>query len=269
VRQVYIESMIVEVTPQGGRVRLPVAGPAGQQRRQQGLVAAPTSGTSGNNIIDLTSTPAGGTGHRSGAGRHGLNIGLLQPSTAHTAGCPGALLQTQSRHQHPVHAQPDHAGQRRGQDRGRRERALHHRQFTNTGTGATVNPFQTIERKDVGITLRIKPQIGEGGAVRMTIFQESSSRHTAPDRPARTNAGPTTDKRSIETTVVVDDGQILVLGGLIEGQLHRQREQGAAAGRHALPVGNLFRSESRDRKRTNLMVFLRPIVMRDADAAAA
>ena len=89
-------------------------------------------------------------------------------------------------------------------------------QFTNTGTaGAAVNPFQTIERKDVGVTLRIRPQIGEGGAVRMTVFQEQSSVKT--DTAAgTTNAGPSTSKRSIEGTVMVDDGQILVLGGLIE-----------------------------------------------------
>ena len=70
--------------------------------------------------------------------------------------------------------------------------------FTNTGTGGgAVNPFQTIERKDVGLTLRIRPQIGEGGTVRMTIFQENSSVVRA-GRAGTANAGPTTDKRSIE-----------------------------------------------------------------------
>ena len=86
-------------------------------------------------------------------------------------------------------------------------------QFTNTGT-ATTSPFQTIERKDVGITLRIKPQIGENGAIRMQIYQEQSA-VTAPEA-GTANAGPSTTKRSIEGTVTVDDGQILVLGGLIE-----------------------------------------------------
>ena len=87
-------------------------------------------------------------------------------------------------------------------------------QFTQTG-GALTNPFQTIERKDVGITLRIKPQIGENGTIRMTIFQEASSL-AADTAPGTSNAGPTTNKRSIESNVIVDDGQILVLGGLIE-----------------------------------------------------
>jgi len=136
-------------------------------------------------------------------------------------------------------------------------------QFTATGTAAT-NPFQTIERKDVGITLRIKPQIGEGGAVRMTIFQESSS---VSDKvaPGTTNAGPSTNKRLIESNVVVDDGGIIVLGGLIEDRFVESRSKVPLLG--DLPgVGALFRSESRTKNRTNLMVFLRPIVMRDAAA---
>ena len=137
-------------------------------------------------------------------------------------------------------------------------------QFTQT-SGAVSNPFQTIERKDVGITLRIKPQIGEGGAVRMSIFQEQSS--VKSDVAAGTNnAGPSTTKRSIENTVVVDDGEILVLGGLIEDRYITNRSQVPLLG--DIPyIGALFRTESRERRRSNLMVFLRPIVMRDANSA--
>jgi general secretion pathway protein D len=136
-------------------------------------------------------------------------------------------------------------------------------QFTSTGT-ATTNPFQTIERKDVGITLRIKPQIGEGGAIRMTLFQEQSS---VKDQATGTaNAGPSTSKRSIEGTVTVDDGQILVLGGLIEDRYVTSKSKVPLLG--DIPfLGGLFRSENRERKRSNLMVFLRPIVMRDAESA--
>ena len=132
--------------------------------------------------------------------------------------------------------------------------------FTSTGT-STTNPFQTIERKDVGTTLRIKPQIGENGTVRMTIYQESSS--VANTTAVGTdNAGPTTNKRSIESTIVVDDGQIIVLGGLIEDNYTSTRSKVPLLG--DIPfLGALFRSESRSRKRTNLMVFLRPVVMRD------
>ena len=136
-------------------------------------------------------------------------------------------------------------------------------QFTNTGT-ATTNPFQTIERKDVGITLRIRPQVGEGGTVRMTIYQESSSvsKDTA---PGTSNAGPTTNKRQIETNVVIDDGGIVVLGGLIEDSYTQEQSKVPLLG--DLPgIGALFRSESRTKTRTNLMVFLRPVVLRDSAA---
>ena len=135
--------------------------------------------------------------------------------------------------------------------------------FTSTGTGTT-SPFQTIERKDVGTTLKIKPQIGENGTVRMTIYQESSSVANT-TAVGTANAGPTTNKRSIESTVVVDDGQIIVLGGLIEDNYTSTRSKVPLLG--DIPyLGALFRSESRERKRTNLMVFLRPVVMRDQAA---
>ena len=99
----------------------------------------------------------------------------------------------------------------------------------------------------------------------MTIFQESSSLIAQAHR-APSNAGPTTNKRSIESNVVVDDGQILVLGGLIEDRYTDDKSKVPLLG--DIPyLGALFRSESRTKTRTNLMVFLRPVVMRDADTA--
>ena len=134
-------------------------------------------------------------------------------------------------------------------------------QYTNTGT-STTSPFQTIERKDVGITLRIRPQIGENGTVRMTLFQESSSLASG-TAPGTSSAGPTTNKKSIESTVVVDDGQIIVLGGLIEDTVTVDKSKVPLLG--DIPyLGALFRTETRTKKRTNQMVFLRPVVMRDA-----
>ncbi len=135
--------------------------------------------------------------------------------------------------------------------------------FTNTGTGTgSVNPFQTIERKDVGLTLKIRSQIGEGGTVRMTVFQENSS--VVPG--ATTSAGPTTDKSAIETTVVVDDGQIIVLGGLLKDEYTDGADEVPGLAKIPL-IGNLFKSESRKRVKTNLMVFLRPVVMRNQQSA--
>ncbi len=136
--------------------------------------------------------------------------------------------------------------------------------YTSTGTGTT-SPFQTVERKDVGITLRIKPQIGENGTIRMVIYQESSS-VASTTAVGTSNAGPTTNKRSIESTVTVDDGSIIVLGGLIEDHFTDTKSQIPLLG--DIPyLGALFRSQSRTKTRTNLMVFLRPVVMRDAESA--
>ena len=138
--------------------------------------------------------------------------------------------------------------------------------YTNNNTSSgSVNPFTTVERKDVGLTLRVRPQVGEGGTVRMTVFQENSS----VDASSRTNAqGLTTNKSSIETTVVVDDGTTLVLGGLLKDEYSNGDSKVPLLG--DIPVlGNLFKSRSRSRNKTNLMVFLRPVVIRDQEGSNA
>jgi len=136
-------------------------------------------------------------------------------------------------------------------------------QATSTvpGAGGAVNPFQTIERKDVGLTLRIKPQISEGGTIRMEIFQEVSSIA----RSALTGASDIiTNKRSIETKVVVEDGSTIVLGGLIDDTV-TQTQEGIPLLSSIPFVGALFRYRKDTRARTNLMVFLRPVIIRSAD----
>ena len=133
---------------------------------------------------------------------------------------------------------------------------------TSTGSGLT-NPFQTIERRDVGLTLQVKPTIAEGGAVKLAIYQEVSS--VADTTNA---AGIITNKRSIESTVLVDDGQIIVLGGLIQDSVSGSVSKVPGLG--DIPyLGALFRSDSRTRTKTNLMVFMRPVVLRDATSPAA
>ncbi|MBL0919491.1 MAG: type II secretion system secretin GspD [Hydrogenophaga sp.] len=134
-------------------------------------------------------------------------------------------------------------------------------QFTNTGSNnGSVNPFQTIERKDVGITLRVKPQISENGTIKMTIYQEVSS--VAP-QSVNSSTGLITNLRSIESTVLVNDGAIVVLGGLLQDEFASNQDKVPGLG--DVPVlGTLFRSETRSRRKTNLMVFLRPVVLRDA-----
>ncbi len=136
-------------------------------------------------------------------------------------------------------------------------------QFTHPGArDGAVSPFQTIERKDVGLTLRVRPQISENGSIKMTVFQEVSSvQATSPD-------GPITNKRTIETTVLVDDGAIVVLGGLLQDEFQGQQDKVPGLGDLPL-LGSLFRSENRNHNKTNLMVFLRPVVLRDSRATSS
>ena len=136
-------------------------------------------------------------------------------------------------------------------------------QYAVTGSATTPTPFQTIERKDVGLTLRVRPQITEGGTVRMTIYEEVSRIQDTTNA-----AGIITSKRSLESTVAVDDGQIIVLGGLIEDSFTDGSSRVPVVG--DVPVlGALFRYDNRHRVKTNLMVFLKPTVIRTAGAGAA
>ena len=131
-----------------------------------------------------------------------------------------------------------------------------------TTTGATVNPFQTIERKDVGLTLKVKPQISDSGTIKMQIYQEVSS------IDSNSTSGLITNKRSIESNVLVDDGSIIVLGGLLQDTAGNNQQK--VPGLADVPIlGHLFKAETRSRKKTNLMLFLRPVVVRDGAAAEA
>jgi general secretion pathway protein D len=137
-------------------------------------------------------------------------------------------------------------------------------QFTTAASGgaAGVNPFQTIERRDVGLALRVRPQISEGGTIKLQIYQETSAVQDTSNA-----AGIITSKRSIESNVLVDDGQIIALGGLIEDRLTDNVEKVPGLG--DIPVlGNLFKYQNRRRVKTNLLVFLRPTVIRSAEQSA-
>lgn len=133
---------------------------------------------------------------------------------------------------------------------------------TSTGgdSGVTGNPFQTIDREDVGLTLRIKPQINEGNAVRLDIEQEVSN---IVDTTNSASQGPTTNKRSIKTSVLVEDGQVLVLGGLIDDVLRESQQKVPVLGDMPV-VGELFRSRRTEKEKRNLMIFLHPVIIRDS-----
>lgn len=135
--------------------------------------------------------------------------------------------------------------------------------FTNTGgnggggAGGSVNPFQTIQREQVGLTLKLTPQINEGNAVRLKIEQEISS-----ILPSSQAVDLITSNRSINTSVIVEDGGTLVLGGLIQDQVTEKEQRVPILGSIPL-LGALFRSNTTTKAKTNLMVFIRPTILRD------
>ncbi|WP_434605999.1 type II secretion system secretin GspD [Pseudomonas sp. D2-30] len=132
--------------------------------------------------------------------------------------------------------------------------------YVTNGGGNSNNPFQTIEREEVGLRLNVRPQISEGGTVKLDIYQEVSS----VDPRASSDAGTVTNKRAIDTSILLDDGQIMVLGGLLQDGFTESTD--AIPGLGSIPgIGALFRSDSRSRTKTNLMVFLRPYIIRDSN----
>ncbi len=133
-------------------------------------------------------------------------------------------------------------------------------EFTNTGgTSSAVNPFRTIERQDVGLTLRVTPQINEGDAIQLDIEQEITS-----VIPSSTGASDlTTSKRSIKTAVMIEDGRTIVLGGLIDDTVSQTHQSVPLLGDIPL-LGRLFSYDQTSKQKRNLMIFLRPVILRDA-----
>ena len=261
--QVYIESLIVEVRADKAAelgIQWQFLNPSSSGSSVIGGTNLPARGT-GSNILDASTTSG-----LAGIGA-GLNIGLVRSGVSIfgaeniiNLGVLARALETEA--DANIKATPNLLTLDNEEARiiiGQNVPFITG-QYTGTA-GATANPFQTIERKDVGTTLRVRPQVSEGGAVRMQIFQEVSS-----VQDVSLAAGLITNKRAIESNVLVDDGQIVVLGGLIqdtvEGNVSKVPLLGDIPG-----IGRLFRYDSRKRAKTNLLVFLRPIVIRDAGAA--
>jgi general secretion pathway protein D len=132
--------------------------------------------------------------------------------------------------------------------------------YAQTGSSSTVTPFQTFTRQDVGLTLRVRPQVSENGTVKLQIFQEVSS-----IQAVTSATGIILNKRNVESNVIVEDGQIIVLGGLIGDEYSDGSEKIPFLGDLPL-IGGLFRYDNKSRKRTNLMVFIRPSVLRSNEA---
>ena len=262
--QVYIESLIAEVNAnRAAEFGVQWQGPIGNTNGGTVGLLGTNFGTGGQNIISLATGAATGT-----LPATGLNIGAAtQTNGVYTLSLLARFLESNGDGNilsTPTLLTLDNeeakivVGQNVPFLTG---------QYSNAGTTATgtVNPFQTIERKDVGITLKVRPQISENGTVRLTIFQEVSS---VDPTSVTSAAGLITNKRSIESNVLVDDGAIVVLGGLLSDTYSSTTDR--VPGLADLPIfGNLFKSDSRSRQKTNLMVFLRPVVLRDAAASAA
>ncbi|MEG2964353.1 MAG: type II secretion system protein GspD, partial [Janthinobacterium sp.] len=137
-------------------------------------------------------------------------------------------------------------------------------QYTSTA-GTNTNPFQTIDRKEVGLTLKVRPQISEGGTIKLGIYHETSS---VDKSTASAVSGITINNRVIENNVLADDGQIIVLGGLIEDSTGDNAEKVRGLGDIPL-IGNLFKYQTRERKKTNLMIFLRPVIVRNKEQSGS
>ncbi|MBE8593770.1 type II secretion system secretin GspD [Pseudomonas sp. MAFF 301449] len=139
--------------------------------------------------------------------------------------------------------------------------------YVTGGGGTSNNPFQTVTREEVGLKLNVRPQISEGGTVKLDIYQEVSSIDERASSGAA-SAGIVTNKRAIDTSILLDDGQIMVLGGLLQDGYSQSNE--AVPWLSSIPgLGALFRNEKRSVNKTNLMVFLRPYIIRDSGAGRA
>ncbi|MBI5659217.1 MAG: type II secretion system secretin GspD [Nitrosomonadales bacterium] len=256
--QVFVEALIVEVTAdkaaEFGVQWQSLGGTAGTQAGGGTQVGAGTNfGGEGTNILSVAGSiakgaPVIGAGLNIGVLR-GHNLGLLaraleSDANANILSTPN-LLTLDNEEAKIIIGQnvPFITGS-----------------YAQTGNTATATPFQTIERKDVGLTLRIKPQISEGGTVKLQIYQEVSS---VQDKTINNAAGVVTNKRSLESSVLVDEGQIIVLGGLIQDSVSNGEDKVPLLGDIPL-LGNLFRHETRRHTKTNLMVFIRPYVLRAA-----
>jgi general secretion pathway protein D len=272
--QVYVETMLVEVNAtKAADVGFQWQGVIGDSNNKYNFFGGTNFGSPNNNILNLSLVTAGvDVSGTTGLPSPGLNLGVLRRyGDVITLGALARFLETNADGNilstpNLVTLDNEEAKIVVGQNV-----PFVTGSFTSTGTGAgATNPFQTIERQDVGITLRVKPQIGENGTIRMTIYQEASSvvNQNVAQGVADATAGLVTNKRAIESNVVVNDGDILVMGGLMQDQFQDNSSRVPILG--SIPyLGALFRSDNRTRTKSNLMVFLRPVVMRDAAAATA
>ncbi|HTH61837.1 MAG TPA: type II secretion system secretin GspD [Paraburkholderia sp.] len=266
--QVYIEALLVELNSQN-------TGNLGIQWQiaNGDLLAGTNLATgSGNSIINLTSAgQAGGlAGALAGAGlQQGLNVGwvrnifgvqglsgllqaLSQTTDANVLSTPNLITLDNQEAKIVVGTNvPIQTGS-----------------YSNLTSSTTSTAFNTYDRVDVGLTLHIKPQITDGGLLKLTLYTEDSAIVNGTTNATTNPAGPEFTKRSIQSTVLADNGEIIVLGGLMQDNYQVANSKVPLLG--DIPwLGQLFRSENKIRQKTNLMVFLRPVIITDRDTALA
>ena len=261
--QVYIESMIVEVNAdklsEFGVQWAGLSGNAGTTYRVGGGTSFQTD--TGNNLLSLNNAVNGASGSSKIPPGAGLTLGIFKTlangslglgAIAHALGSDGDsnILSTPNM----ITLDNEVATIKVGQNV-----PIVTGSFTTT-SGSANNPFTTVDRKDIGITLKVRPQISEGGTIKLAIYNESSSIDTS----VSSSSGLILKNRVIETNILADDGQVLILGGLIQDDTSEGVEKVPGLGDIPL-IGNLFKYQKRQRKKTNLMVFLRPVVVRNRD----
>jgi general secretion pathway protein D len=246
--QVLVEAIIAEISSSKA-AELGVQWALGTNN----IVGATSFGASGSNLIQLKTNPLSlGSGLSLGVGQFAadqLGIGALLRALASDASTniisTPSLLTMDNQQAEIVVGQnvPFITGQ-----------------YASTGSGETPSsPFQTIKRQDIGVRLQIKPQINQGDAISLEILQEISS--LAPSTVSA--ADIVTNKRSIQTTVIANDGDLIILGGLIDDNLQETSEKVPLLG--DLPIlGAAFRYKKSTLVKRNLMVFIRPTIVRDA-----
>jgi general secretion pathway protein D len=268
--QVYIEALVVEITSnkasEFGVQWLGLSGNDASKYRVGGLQSF-TGGS--NNIVNLAAAAAGGLGGAAGAAGStgaslptlgGLTIGIFKQINGELGlGAVAHALETNGNANilstpNMITLDNELATIKVGQNI-----PILTGSFTTGASGAS-NPFQTVDRKDIGLLLKVRPQISEGGTIKLAIYHENSGI----DNTVVNASGIVTTVRAIESNVLADDGQIIVLGGLISDDSSETEEKVRGLG--DIPVlGNLFKYRTRARGKRNLMVFLRPVVVRSKE----
>jgi general secretion pathway protein D len=261
--QVVIESLIVEVNAdKSAEFGIQWQDLSGLDSTDTKVIGGTNFGAGGNNIINVAADP-------STVGR-GLNIGVVKgkitlPGIGEVANLAFLARALETKANANILSQPniqtldnEEAKFLVGQNV-----PFVTGSYTQQGSAA-INPFQTFERQDIGLQLRVRPQISEGGVVRLALYLEVSS-----ISPSSLVANQLiTNKRSFDSVVLVEDGNYVVLSGLIEDRTNVSVQKVPLLG--DIPfLGALFRYENRERNRTNTMVFLRPIIVRDEGTSAA